>query len=85
MTCCLQHGGIQKTSLVAQHNNLARAKSVLADLDFKVKTGERYLGGFIGEPSAQDKCWLDRKIQHWSKAVAGLLAAAAVKFPQSAY
>jgi hypothetical protein len=50
--------------IVAQHN-LERAKSVFADLDFKVSTaGERYLGGFIGESSAQDK-WLDRKIQYW--------------------
>jgi hypothetical protein len=68
--------------IVAQHN-LERAKSVFADLDFKVSTGERYLGGFIGESSAQDE-WLDRKIQHWSQAVTSL-AAAAVKFPQSAY
>jgi hypothetical protein len=68
--------------IVAQHN-LERGKSVFADLDFKVSTGERYLGGFIGESSAQEE-WLDRKIQHWSQAVASL-AAAAVKFPQSAY
>jgi hypothetical protein len=56
------------------------------NLDFKVKTRERYLGGFIGgEPAAALDEWLDGKtIQHWSEAVAGL-AAVAAKFPQSAY
>jgi hypothetical protein len=68
--------------IVAQHN-LESATSVFVDLHFKVKTGERYLGGFIDEPAAQDE-WLDRKIQYWSKAMAGL-AVAAAKFPQSAY
>jgi hypothetical protein len=52
-------------------------------MDFKVKNGERYLGGFIGEPAVLDE-WLDGKIQHWSKEVASLAAAATSTFPQSA-
>jgi hypothetical protein len=70
--------------IVAQHN-LESTKVALANLAFKVKTGERYqLGGFIEVPAALYE-WLEGKIQHWSMAVAGLACWAAAKFPQSAY
>jgi hypothetical protein len=68
---------------VAEHN-LERAKVYFADLKFKVTTGARYLGGFVGEQSALKEWVQEEKVQHWKGAVAEL-ASVAHKFPQSAY
>jgi hypothetical protein len=72
-----------KSILIVAEHNFKSAKVAFADLGFTVKTGERYLGGFIGDKLAL-KSWLEEKVQHWREAVPGL-SSAAFKFPQSAY
>ena len=61
-----------------QHN-LEDAETAFADLDFKVTTGSRDLGGFIGE---MDACgtWIQEKVANWSEAVKEL-ASVADNFP----
>jgi hypothetical protein len=52
-------------------------------MKFKVVTGSRYLGGFIG--SDQDlHAWHEDKVSTWELAI-GDLSMAATKYPQSAY
>jgi hypothetical protein len=41
-----------KSMLAAQEHNLEAAEKAFSDLEFKVTTGSRYLGGFIGEDDA---------------------------------
>ena len=54
-----------------------------ADLGFKVVTGSRYLGGFVGEDAAMST-WLEKKLTGWKEAV-NELAYAAKTIPQAAY
>lgn len=72
-----------KSILIVAEHNIEKAKEYFADLGFKIKTGSRYLGGFIGEETARAE-WLQSEIDEWTNAV-HLLAAAANKYPQSAY
>jgi hypothetical protein len=53
-----------KSVLVVSTANFARANAEFADLGFKVTTGSRYLGGFIGEEAGRDEL-LEEKIQAW--------------------
>ena len=46
-------------------------------------TGNRYLGGFLGNAAAERE-WLEEKVQGWKEPVA-ILAGVALKHPQSAY
>jgi hypothetical protein len=61
-----------KSILVVRQHNLEAAQKAFPDFGFKVTTGSRYLGGFIGEDSALRE-----------EAVADL-ASAAPNFPQAA-
>ena len=72
-----------KSILVTSSKNVEAAKEVFADLKFQVKTGNRYLGGFIGEPAARDE-WIQEKTTDWAQAVKEL-ASVASSYPQSAY
>ena len=72
-----------KSILVVRQHNLEAAKRAFPDFGFKVTTGSRYLGGFIGEDAAL-KEWLAEKTEIWEEAVVDL-AAAAPNFPQAAY
>jgi hypothetical protein len=54
-----------KSILIVHEHNLEKARSVKADLKFKVKTGNRYLGGFIGEEDAL-RSWLEEKTTLWT-------------------
>ena len=51
--------------------------------DFKVRTGNRYLGGFIGEDEALNE-WRAEKTKFWEEAVTDLTSVTQV-FPQAAY
>jgi hypothetical protein len=72
-----------KSIIVVASHNLEKAKHEFKDLGFKVVTGTRYLGGFIGENEAFNE-WIETKTENWEHAVTQL-AAAAKDFPQSAY
>ena len=42
-----------KSILIVQEHNKEKAEVCFADFDFKVVTGSRYLGGFIGDKAEQ--------------------------------
>jgi hypothetical protein len=42
--------------LIVREQNLEKARSAFADLKFKVKTGNQYIGGFIGEEDVLCSC-----------------------------
>ena len=58
-------------------------KEFFAEEGFKIVTGYRYLGGFVGE-SQKQTLFIQDRIKNW---IAGVddLARAAVKYPQTAY
>ena len=72
-----------KSLLVVKESDVEAAKEFFAEEGFKIVTGYRYLGGFVGEPQKQTLFIQDR-IKNW---IAGVddLARAAVKYPQTAY
>ena len=72
-----------KSFLVVAPGNIARAKEHFRGLGIRVVTGHRYLGGFLGDVSAERE-WLGKKIQGWKESVA-ILAGVSLKHPQSAY
>jgi hypothetical protein len=72
-----------KSILVVPQHSLEAAHIAFADFNFKVTTGSRYLGGFIGEDDAL-RSWLAEKTKNWEEAVADL-ASVAPNFPQTAY
>ena len=72
-----------KSILVTSPKNVERAKEVFGGLGFQVKTGNCYLGSFIGELDACDE-WIQEKINDWAWAMKEL-AAMAMAFPQLAY
>eukprot|EP00978_Attheya_sp_CCMP212_P044080 scaffold299795_cov75-Attheya_sp.AAC.2 len=63
--------------------NLERAKIEFADLGFKVVTGARYLGGFIGSQAMQTE-WIAEKVVEWEASVQ-ILAKAARSCPQTSF
>jgi hypothetical protein len=73
----------KKSILIMRPENKANAKIEFADLGFKVTTGSRYLGGFIGEEDNQDE-WLEELTEKWTSAI-GELVLAAKLYPQFAY
>lgn len=72
-----------KSIIVVPAHSLARAKAAFADLGFTVKTGSRYLGGFLGERDLFDS-WIAKKTAYWSRAIEAL-ASVAPAYPQDAY
>jgi hypothetical protein len=72
-----------KSILVVRPQNLEAAKEHFASQQFRITTGERYLGGYIGAREDQD-AWIEGKATSWTAAVKEL-AKVAVRFPQSAY
>ena len=57
-----------KCILIVPEDSLEKAKAEFADLQFKIKTRHRYLGGFIGEKEARDE-WIQELTENWSLAV----------------
>jgi hypothetical protein len=66
---------------VRQHN-LEEAR--LQFPAFKVKTGNRYLGGFIGKDEQALNEWLGEKTKFWTEAVTDLTSVTQA-LPQAAY
>jgi hypothetical protein len=60
-----------------------RAKSIFDDPSFKVETGSRYLGGYIGS-KANQKLWVQEKVTFWTSVVTDL-AFAALSHPHTAF
>ena len=57
--------------------------STSADLPWQTTTGKRYVGGFIGSEDAL-RAWIEPKVEDWKFGIERL-AAAAVRYPQTAY
>jgi hypothetical protein len=72
-----------KSILIARAHNQHTAKSTFQDLQFKVTTGSRYLGGYIGS-QADRELWVREKVTFWSSAVTDL-AFVALSHPQTAF
>ena len=72
-----------KSILVVREHNLERARELEAELHFEISTGNRYLGGFIGGPTAFDK-WITSKADDWVYSIEQLSEVAA-NYPQAAY
>jgi hypothetical protein len=60
------------------------ANTISRKLDFKVKTGNRYLGGFIGEDEALNQ-WLGKKTKFWTVEAVTDLTLVMQAFPQADY
>jgi hypothetical protein len=72
-----------KSILIVRAHNRTRAKSTFDNLGFKVQTGSRYLGGYIGSKADQE-LWVQEKVTFWTSAVTDL-AFAALSHPQTAF
>jgi hypothetical protein len=72
-----------KSILIVQSHNVESARLEFEALHFKVTSGCRYLGGFVGDSTLRDE-WLEEKTSFWTAAI-GELAATARLYPQSAY
>ena len=64
---------------------MEKAEKIMGDngYNFKIKTGYRYLGSYIGEKERYTE-WVEEQISDWIKAVENL-AEMAVYVPQSAH
>jgi hypothetical protein len=72
-----------KSILIVRAHNLHAAKPAFADLHFKVQTGSRYLGGYIGSKVDRD-LWVQEKVSFWTSAMTDL-AFTAISHPQTAF
>ena len=72
-----------KNILVLAPRNVSRAEEFFWRMGIKVVTGNRHIGGFIGESEAE-KRWLARKVTGWAESVE-TLAGVYRKHRQSAY
>eukprot|EP00978_Attheya_sp_CCMP212_P041254 scaffold234298_cov35-Attheya_sp.AAC.1 len=72
-----------KSIPVVREMNLVAAKAALGDLGFRITTGNRYLGGFIGEAAPQED-WVREQTAAWEVAVT-TLAKVCKRYPQLAY
>ena len=70
-----------KSILVMAPRHVAWAEEFFQRMGIKVVTGQRYLGGFIGE-SELEKRWLAGKVAGWAESVE-TLAGVSRKHPQS--
>jgi hypothetical protein len=70
-----------KSILAICRHNLEAAKMHFASQQFKITTGERYLGGYIGAKEEQNK-WIKEKVVGWAVVVSEL-AKVAVRYPVS--
>jgi hypothetical protein len=58
--------------------------NVTHSLGFKISTGHRFLGGFIGDASSRDE-FVSSKIANWIHGKKELTAVARLKYPHAAY
>jgi hypothetical protein len=73
-----------KSILVVPQHSLEAAQALFANMNFKITTGSRYLGSFIGEDSALWDWIRGGKTEEWAEAVTEL-APVAPKYPQTAH
>ncbi len=71
-----------KSILIVKEHNKEKAETYFKDSSFKVVTGSRYLGGFIGE-KAEQREWVEAKAQTWANGVIEL-SKVAERCPQAA-
>lgn len=62
------HPEASKSILVVSEGNEARAIKSFEGYEFKICTGTRYLGGFVGEEDARNR-WVDEKMMEWSNMI----------------
>ena len=62
---------------------VARAEEFFLGMGMKIVTGSRYLGGFVGDRTAEDS-WLTEKVQVWIESMK-TLSGVSCKHPQSDY
>jgi hypothetical protein len=72
-----------KSVIIVEEQNKKKAETCFKDFGFKVVTGSRYLGGFIGEKADQRE-WVEKKAQTWADSVLELSKVAG-RHPQTAY
>jgi len=72
-----------KSILIVKEHNKERAEVCFADFGFKVVTGSRYLGGFIGD-KAEQREWVEEKATTWAAGVIELSKVVG-RYPQAAY
>ena len=58
--------------------------NVTHGLGFKISSGHRFLGGFIGDTSSRDE-YVSSKIADWVHGAKELAAVARLKYPHAAY
>jgi hypothetical protein len=73
-----------KSILVVRAHNRTTAKSSFKDLQFKVQTGSRYLGGYIGS-QADWELWVQAKVSFWTSVVTDLAFATLRSHLQTAF
>eukprot|EP00978_Attheya_sp_CCMP212_P013894 scaffold35059_cov31-Attheya_sp.AAC.1 len=54
-----------KSILIVREHNVERAKEYFAEMNFSIKSGYRYLGGFVGA-RAEMKEWIGEKADEWT-------------------
>lgn len=74
-----------KSILIVRPHSENQARDYLQSesFNFELKTGDRYLGGFVGETSSREE-WLKEKISDWTLGIQEL-ASVASWYPQTAY
>ena len=73
----------KKCVLIVHPNAITHAKEYFKSLQFEISTGNRFLGGFIGDEEEMTR-YVNKKIYSWTTAVEDL-AFAAQHHPQTAY
>jgi hypothetical protein len=72
-----------KSIVVCERESRERAQETLQEFKFVYKDGHRYLGGFLGSPTARRE-WLEPQIALWKHGI-GELTKVARRFPQTAF
>ena len=61
--------------LVVAPHNVARSEKFFRGMGVNIVTGSWYLGGFVGDRSAEDS-WMEEKFQGWTESVKTLTGVA---------
>ena len=67
-----------------EHNDKEKAQDCFMAFGFKVVTGGRYLGGFIGD-QAEQREWVAQKASTWAEGILKLSKVVVGRYPQAAY
>lgn len=72
-----------KSILVIQEESFDNANVQLGDLNFRIQSGARYLGGYIGD-EVKKEAWSEEKVHVWGNAIGAMILIARYQ-PQCAY